>query len=555
MLVHLSISNFAITESLEVELQPGMTVLTGETGAGKSIMLDALGLTLGDRTDSGVVRAGAERADIHAEFDISQIPRARQWLQERELLAGDECRLRRVITKEGRSRAYINGQPATVQDVRELGELLIDIHSQHAHQSLLKKPYQRELLDAFAGATELCSALNDDCSHYQKLNKRLTQLESQLDEQSAQEQLLRYQLEELDRLAIQPGEVEELEIEQKQLTNAEQILSTNHHSLALCREGEVNAMGILQQAMSSLTGCQHGHPSQEAAISLLESARIQIEEAASELQRVTDETELDPQRLQQVEERLDAIYQTARKHRIQPEELPGLQESLQEQLDTLDATDEKLDALRSERDTALANYRKKAEKLSKQRRSAAAKMKKSIEAKLSELAMKHCQIEFAITPLDSDQPHNHGDEDIEILIRSNPNAAMGPLHKIASGGELSRISLAIQVVTAQVATVPTVVFDEVDVGIGGATAEIVGQLLHDLGSRSQVLCVTHQAQVASQGDQHILVQKTGDKNSVRTELHALGDDQKIEEIARMLGGIAITENTLAHAREMLATRH
>ncbi len=555
MLVHLSISNFAITESLEVELQPGMTVLTGETGAGKSIMLDALGLTLGDRTDSGVVRAGAERADIHAEFDISQIPRARQWLQERELLAGDECRLRRVITKEGRSRAYINGQPATVQDVRELGELLIDIHSQHAHQSLLKKPYQRELLDAFAGATELCSALNDDCSHYQKLNKRLTQLESQLDEQSAQEQLLRYQLEELDRLAIQPGEVEELEIEQKQLANAEQILSTNHHSLALCREGEVNAMGILQQALSSLTGCQHGHPSQEAAISLLESARIQIEEAASELQRVTDETELDPQRLQQVEERLDAIYQTARKHRIQPEELPGLQESLQEQLDTLDATDEKLDALRSERDTALANYRKKAEKLSKQRRSAAAKMKKSIEAKLSELAMKHCQIEFAITPLDSDQPHNHGDEDIEILIRSNPNAAMGPLHKIASGGELSRISLAIQVVTAQVATVPTVVFDEVDVGIGGATAEIVGQLLHDLGSRSQVLCVTHQAQVASQGDQHILVQKTGDKNSVRTELHALGDDQKIEEIARMLGGIAITENTLAHAREMLATRH
>ncbi|WP_022958536.1 DNA repair protein RecN [Spongiibacter tropicus] len=555
MLVHLSISNFAITESLEVELQPGMTVLTGETGAGKSIMLDALGLTLGDRTDSGVVRAGAERADIHAEFDISQIPRARQWLQERELLAGDECRLRRVITKEGRSRAYINGQPATVQDVRELGELLIDIHSQHAHQSLLKKPYQRELLDAFAGATELCSALSDDCSHYQKLNKRLTQLESQLDEQSAQEQLLRYQLEELDRLAIQPGEVEELEIEQKQLANAEQILSTNHHSLALCREGEVNAMGILQQALSSLTGCQHGHPSQEAAISLLESARIQIEEAASELQRVTDETELDPQRLQQVEERLDAIYQTARKHRIQPEELPGLQESLQEQLDTLDATDEKLDALRSERDTALANYRKKAEKLSKQRRSAAAKMKKSIEAKLSELAMKHCQIEFAITPLDSDQPHNHGNEDIEILIRSNPNAAMGPLHKIASGGELSRISLAIQVVTAQVATVPTVVFDEVDVGIGGATAEIVGQLLHDLGSRSQVLCVTHQAQVASQGDQHILVQKTGDKNSVRTELHALGDDQKIEEIARMLGGIAITENTLAHAREMLATRH
>lgn len=555
MLVHLSVSNFAITEALEVELQPGMTVLTGETGAGKSIMLDALGLTLGDRADSAVVRAGAERADIHAEFDISHIPAARQWLQERELLAGNECMLRRVITKEGRSRAYINGQPATVQDARDLGSLLIDIHSQHAHQSLLKKPYQRQLLDAFAGASELCQSLSEDCHRVQGISKRLHELESQLDEQNAQEQLLRYQLDELERLDIQPGEVEELEIEQKQLANAEQILSANHHSLALCREGEVNAMGILHQALSSLSGCHHGHPAQESAIGLIESARIQIEEAASELQRVVDETELDPARLQQVEERLDAIYQTARKHKIQPEELPALQDRLTRELDQLDATDEKLDALRQERQQALSNYQDKATKLTKLRSAAAKKMKKRIEAKLAELAMKHCEIEFAITPHGDDQPHSHGAEEIEILIRSNPNAAMGPLHKIASGGELSRISLAIQVVTAQVATVPTVVFDEVDVGIGGATAEIVGQLLNDLGKRSQVLCVTHQAQVASQGDQHIRVKKVGTKTALRTELEPLSEDQKIEEIARMLGGIAITENTLAHAREMLGTRH
>ncbi|WP_372861703.1 DNA repair protein RecN [Spongiibacter sp.] len=555
MLVHLSISNFAITEALEIELQAGMTVLTGETGAGKSIMLDALGLTLGDRADNSVVRAGTERADIHAEFDIRDIPRARQWLRERELLAGDECMMRRVITKEGRSRAYINGQPATVQDARELGGLLIDIHSQHAHQSLLKKSHQRELLDAFAGASELSASLAEDCNHYQRLSKKLTELESRLDEQNAQEQLLRYQLEELDRLDIQPGEIEELEILQKQLANAEQILAANHHSLALCREGEVNAMGILHQALSSLSSCQHGHPAQESAMSLIESARIQIEEAASELQRVTDETELDPQRLKEVEERLDAIYQTARKHKIQPEELPALQESLQAQLEQLDATDEKLDSLRSERKQVLDDYRSKAQKLSKLRRSAAGKMQKRIEAKLAELAMKHCRIEFAISPLADDQPHAHGDEDVEILIRSNPNAAMGPLHKIASGGELSRISLAIQVVTAQVAAVPTVVFDEVDVGIGGATAEIVGQLLNDLGKRSQVLCVTHQAQVASQGNHHIRVKKTGNKNGLRTELQPLTDDQKIEEIARMLGGVAITENTLAHAREMLGIRH
>ena len=290
-------------------------------------------------------------------------------------------------------------------------------------------------------------------------------------------------------------------------------------------------------------------------MSLIESARIQIEEAASELQRVTNETELDPQRLLEVEQRLDAIYQTARKHKIQPEDLPALQESLQQQLEQLDATDEKLDALRLEQQQTLSDYQAKAKKLSKLRSTAALKMKKRIESKLGELAMKHCEIEFAITPLADDQPHSHGAEDIEILIRSNPNAAMGPLHKIASGGELSRISLAIQVVTAQVAAVPTVVFDEVDVGIGGATAEIVGQLLNDLGKRSQVLCVTHQAQVASQGDQHIRVKKSGNKTALRTELEPLTDDQKIEEIARMLGGIAITENTLAHAREMLGIRH
>lgn len=555
MLNHLSISNFAITASLEIELKEGMTVLTGETGAGKSIMLDALGLTLGDRADNSVVRQGAERADIHATFDIADIPRAQQWLQERELLLGNDCLLRRVITAEGRSRAFINGQPATLQDVRELGSFLIDIHSQHAHQSLLKKTYQRELLDAFAGATELCDALGQHCADYQHSNRRLRDLETKLDEQSAQEQLLRYQLDELERLAIQPGEIEELEIQQKQLANAEQILSANHHSLALCREGEVNALGILHQALSSLSSCQHGHPAQESAIQLIESSRIQIEEAASELQKVIDDTELDPTRLQEVEDRLDAIYQTARKHKIQPEALPSLQAQLQEELDTLDATDEKLDELRKARDKALTDYRQKADKLTKLRRSAASKMKKLVEAKLTELAMKHCEVEFAISPLDAEQPHSHGQEDIEILIRTNPNSAMGPLNKIASGGELSRISLAIQVAAAQVTAIPTIVFDEVDVGIGGATAEIVGQLLKDLGKRSQVLCVTHQAQVASQGNNHIRVKKVGSKSALRTDLQLLDESEKIEEIARMLGGIAITENTLAHAREMLGVRH
>jgi DNA repair protein RecN (Recombination protein N) len=555
MLSHLNISNYAITESLDIELHPGMTVLTGETGAGKSIMIDALGLALGDRADSAIVRAGAERADIHALFDISTIKAAKAWLAERELGDDDECMLRRVITAEGRSRAYINGQPTTLQDIRELGNLLIDIHSQHAHQSLLQKPFQRDLLDAFADTTALALQVSDHYQHHQRHSKTLKSLESNVAEQNAQEQLLRYQLEELSRLNLKVGELEELENAQKQLANAEQILAANHHSLQLCREGEVNAMGILHQALSSLNSSQHRSPSQENAAQLIETARIQIEEAASELQHVIDSTELDPDRLIEIETRLDTIYQTARKHRLQPSELPELQASLQEQLESLDASDEKLDKLRAEQAKSLKAYNSTADELSDKRRKAAVKMKKQVEDQLQALAMKHCKIEFALHRLDDSEPHSCGREEIEILISTNPATAQGPLNKIASGGELSRISLAIQVVTAKVAAIPTIVFDEVDVGIGGATAEIVGKLLKELGQRSQVLCVTHQAQVASQGDHHIRVQKVGDKKQLHTSLEPLQDEQKIDEIARMLGGIAITENTLAHAREMLGVRH
>ncbi|GAB3382791.1 DNA repair protein RecN [Spongiibacter taiwanensis] len=555
MLTHLSISNYAITESLEIELERGMTVLTGETGAGKSIMLDALGLTLGDRADSSIVRQGADRADIHATFDLSSIDQAKAWLSERELLDGDDCLLRRVITSEGRSRGFINGQPATLQDLRELGGLLIDIHSQHAHQSLLKKPYQRQLLDAFAQASDLAEQTHQHYLDYQSLNKTLQRLESQQAEQHAQEQLLRYQLEELERLNLQPGEVEELEALQGQLANAEQILSANHHSLALCKEGEVNALGVIHQALSSLQSGDYQHPSQNNAIQLLETAKIQIDEAARELQQVIDATEVDPERLQQVEERLDTIYQTARKHRVAPEELPRLMDEFAAQLEGLDATDEKLDQLRTQRNQLWQSYRTAADKLSEKRRKGAATMKKEVEKQLATLAMKHCKVELALNPLSSEDAHPYGQEEVELLISTNPGAPLGALSKIASGGELSRISLAIQVVTAQVAAVPTVVFDEIDVGIGGATAEIVGQLLSTLGQRSQVLCVTHQAQVASQGDHHIRVQKVGDNKQLRTELTFLTQEEKIDEIARMLGGIAITENTLAHAKEMLSTRH
>ncbi len=555
MLSHLSISNYAISDHLEIEFENGMTVLTGETGAGKSIMLDALGLCIGDRADGGVVRLGSERAEIHAQFDIADIPAARQWLHERDLDSDDEVILRRVITREGRSRAYINGQPSPLQEIKQLGGLLVDIHSQHAHQSLLKRSHQRQLLDAYAGSSELCLEVGKLCYDFQHTDNTLRQLEQSSAEQNAQEQLLRYQLEELERLDLRENELTELEQLQQQLAHAEDILAANHHSLNLCKEGEVNALGILQQALSSLDKQAAHSPALKTARELLENARIEVEEAATELQHAIDNIEIDPEKLREVEERLDALYQTARKHRVKPEELIQLQTRLNEELAQLDASDERIDALRQQREIQLNNYVKQAEKLSKQRKKAAKHIKSSIEEKLAELAMKHCRIEFTLTELDKSQPHQHGMEDIEIQIQTNPNAAWGALSKIASGGELSRISLAIQVVTAQVSTIPTVVFDEVDVGIGGATAEIVGQMLNALGQRCQVLCVTHQPQVASQGDHHLQVSKAGDKKTLRTVLENLNETRKIEEIARMLGGVAITENTLSHAREMLGIRH
>ncbi|MBD2859295.1 DNA repair protein RecN [Spongiibacter sp. KMU-158] len=555
MLSHLSISNYAISDHLEIDFNRGMTVLTGETGAGKSIMLDALGLCLGDRADGSVVRLGSERADIHALFDIADIPEALDWLKERELDSDDEVVLRRVITAEGRSRAYINGQPCTLADIKQLGGMLIDIHSQHAHQSLLKKHHQRQLLDGYADCTELSKEVAKLCSDFLHTDKTLTQLEQNSADQSAQEQLLRYQLEELERLELKEGEIPELEQEQQQLAHAEDILAANHHSLNLCKEGEVNALGILQQALSSLGKQSANSPAARSAMELLENARIQIDEAASELEHAIDSLEVDPEKLREVEERLDALYQIARKHKVQPEELLNLQDRLSEELGQLDASDERIDGLRQQRDSQLSQYRKQADKLSKQRQKAAKALKASVESKLAELAMKHCRIEFALSPLDDATPHPQGHEDVEIQIQTNPNAAWGPLSKIASGGELSRISLAIQVVAAQVSTIPTMVFDEVDVGIGGATAEIVGQMLNSLGQRGQVLCVTHQPQVASQGDHHLQVSKMGDENTLRTVLEALDEDRKIGEIARMLGGVAITENTLSHAREMLGIRH
>jgi DNA repair protein RecN (Recombination protein N) len=557
MLVHLSVNNFAIAAQLEMEFSRGMTVITGETGAGKSIMLDALGLALGDRADAGIVRNGCERADIHASFDISDIPRAQAWLQQQELLNPEpqdnhDCLLRRVITKEGRSRGYINGQPVTLQDLKALGERLIDIHSQHAHQSLLKKDQQRILLDEFASLGDTTTALKRVAREHQQLQQRLQTLQDNRSEQGARAQLLGYQFEELDSLALAEGELEALELEQKQLANGEQIMQSCQHTIALCSEGELNVVSILNQAIRSLGDIPGKSHALQEAEQLLNSALIQTEEANHELQQHLDGFELDPQRLHEVEKRLSSIYDIARKHHIKPLQLAELHQDLQQELTSINGSDEEIDQLQLQLEALLQQYQQLAEKISKKRKSAASRLQKQVEKQLQQLAMANCRFSIALTPRQDEAPHSNGNEEIAFLVSTNPGQPPQPLAKIASGGELSRISLAIQVVTAKTSTIPTLVFDEVDVGIGGATAEVVGNLLHELGERGQVLCVTHQPQVASKGNQHLFVSKSASKNSVSTRLETLADADKIEEIARMLGGIAITDQSRAHAKEMLS---
>jgi len=548
MLSHISISNYTIVSGLEMEFSPNMTVITGETGAGKSIMLDALGLCLGDRADPKTVRQGSSRADIAATFDISDIPAASAWLKSRDLDDDGECILRRVITAEGRSRAYINGHSSTLQDCAALGALLIDIHSQHAHQSLLRRAVQRQLLDAYAGHQKLAASVEQAASDWLRAQRELTLLAGNQDEHTARAQLLAYQVEELDDLGLQPGELEALEQEQRQLENAEQILSSAHAALELCEQQESGT----RQALKLLASDTHSGPVAEGARELLDSAAIALGEARSEVQRHIDAVEINPQRLEEVQRRLDAIYAVARKHRVMPEQVSATHQRLQEELDGLAGSSERVAELQAEMDTLQEQYRSAAAQLGKQRQKAGKKLVAAAHKILGTLSMAQCRLEVALEPRDNPAPHPHGCEDVVFLISTNPGAAPQPLGKIASGGELSRVSLAIQVVTASAGTVPSMVFDEVDVGIGGAVAEVVGKLLRDLAARAQVLCVTHLPQVAAQGHQHLQVSKTADKKTVETSLRALDEEGKVAEIARMLGGVKITEQTLAHAREMLA---
>lgn len=550
MLTHINISNYTIASALEMEFAGGMTVITGETGAGKSIMLDALGLCLGNRADPKAVRHGCDRAEINAAFDIANIPQAQQWLADRDLNdpdQPDECLLRRVVTSEGRSRAYINGSVATLQDCTELGGFLIDIHGQHAHQSLLRRPVQRALLDAYADHLPLTRSVEQTASEWLRSKRELDLLAGSSEERSARAQLLAYQVDELDELALEDGELATLEQEQKLLANAESILADAHQALSLCEEQESG----VKQALQLLSSDNHSTAGAGAARELLDSAAIAITEARGEVQAHIDSVDVDPERLGEVQRRLETVYDVARKHRVLPEQLAERHNTLREELQALADGGERIAELEASMATLASRYEKDAKTLGKQRKAAARKLVKATAKILDTLAMEQCEMEISLNPVTGSDPHPHGNEDIEFLISTNRGAAKQPLGKIASGGELSRISLAIAVVTASAGTVPSMVFDEVDVGIGGAVAEVVGKLLQAMADSAQVLCVTHLPQVAAQGHHHIQVTKSSTDDSVETRVEQLKADAKVEEIARMLGGVTITKQTLAHAREML----
>ncbi|TBV07370.1 DNA repair protein RecN [Phytopseudomonas dryadis] len=553
MLVHLSVHNYAIVEHLDLELDGGMSVISGETGAGKSIMLDALGLTLGDRADSGVVRPGADKADILASFDLGDIAEARAWLAERDLDTDGPCILRRVITAEGRSRGYINGAPCPLGDLKALGELLIDIHSQHEHQSLLKVDTHRRLLDEYAAGQELARQVQLAAQRWKQTRSELERLSSQGDEQRARHQLLSYQLEELDNLALGENELEQLEQDHKALSNAESLLGACRQVIEQCSESDAgNVLSALTTSLNRLSAFQGQPGALNEATNLLASAQIQVEEAVGELNRFLDHFDADPERQQQLEERLDAIYTLARKHRIQPSELPAMQQQLFEELESLNADDQATERLGEELAAYGRHYQEKAAELSALRRKAAGKLGKAVEKEMQALGMPGGRFSIELRHNGSEEPHPHGLEQVEFLVSANPGQPLKGLAKVASGGELSRISLAIQVITAQTSRVPTLVFDEVDVGIGGPTAEVVGQLLRRLGERGQVLTVTHLPQVAAQGHQHLFVHKLRGSNATRTAVSKLEDAQRVEEIARMLGGIDLTEESLAHARKLVS---
>ncbi len=548
MLRHLTIKDFVIVDRLELAFASGFGALTGETGAGKSILIDALALALGERADAGVVRSGCDKAEVAASFDVAALPQVGDWLAANDLDGDDELLLRRVVDAGGRSRAYINGSPATVQQLREVGEWLVDIHGQHAHQSLLRSDAQRSLLDAHAGLGEAVRAVGAAWKTWRDAAQMLRDASQGAEALQRERDQLQWQIGELEALAFGDDEWAALDVEHRRLGHAASLIEGAQYALAVLADDEAACQRQIDAVSGRLAGLAEYDPALAEVAGLLASVQAELADAVSTLRRYADRVDLDPARLAEVERRMDAVMANARKFRVQPAELPGLLAGWRRRLAELDESAD-LAGLEAKVAAAGQEYREKAEKLSAGRRQAATEMGRAVSEIMRQLALSSGRFEVALVPLAEGAVY--GLEQVEFRIGGLAGNEAKPLAKVASGGELSRISLAIQVLTSRSAAVPTLIFDEVDVGIGGGVAEIVGRLLHELGSERQVLCVTHLPQVAARANWQWQVSKASRDGITLSAIRPLDADGRVEEIARMLGGVEITDITLQHARELL----
>lgn len=552
MLTDLHIRDFTIVDRLTLEFGSGMTALTGETGAGKSILLDALGLALGDRAAADTVRQGADKAEISVSFDLTGTESASEWLADHDLEADGECLIRRVIQASGRSRGYINGSPVPLTLLRELGEQLVDIHGQHEHQSLMRKDIQRSILDNFADNASLLVQLGELNRKARALQDERLALTGDTGDQEARKDLLRYQLQELEPLQLAPEAIEALDAEHRRLANAGSLTQTSQQLVGMLYEDEGSAQNMLGQAQRMLEEALALDPSLAEAHELLTGALVQLEEGVDALRRHGEAMELDPARLDELEQQIGTLSDLARKHKVRPEALHTVREALTDELDRLENAEERLQALDRELDALAQQYAAACQKLRKRRQSAADALGKQVTDSLKQLGMAGASFRIAVSAQEPKDFSPHGADQISFEVKTNAGQNFGPLSRIASGGELSRISLAIQVAAADSTDIPTLVFDEADVGIGGGVAEVVGMQLRTLGASHQVLCVTHLPQVASQAHNHLQVSKTSKATSTSTTVAELDRGARIQEIARMLGGVEITEATLNHAEEMVS---
>lgn len=552
MLKHLSIKDFVIVDQIDLDFMPGFTVLTGETGAGKSILIDALSLALGERSDASQIKLGCERAKIVATFEIDDLPDLKRWLEESDLQGDPDCCLvRRIIDTNGRSRSYINGHAVTVQQLRTMGEFLLSIHSQHAHQSLLQKDTQRQLLDAFAGCGQLVRSVNQTYRDWQDCRQQRIICEQRTAELHEKKELLEWQRRELAELSLTANEWESLQITHARLSHAAALMAAAESGIDVLSEQEHAALTLIHSVHHQLHQLLEYDSQLQSVTELLDAVQIQLQESVYELRHYQQSIDLDPQLLQDIEQRLATIHAAARKFRVAPNELPQLLQSTNEQLDALDSFSDVEHLLQQEK-LAHEAYLQQAAALTAERQRAGTALSQQVTVAMQSLAMAGGAFAVTLSPLQ--QESAMGQEQVEFQVTANSGVPLRPLAKVASGGELSRISLAIQVIASKVSLVSTLVFDEVDVGIGGRVAEIVGGLLKQLGQQRQVLCITHLPQVAAMGDQQWQVTKssvTGNNQSPCSRIIPLDQQGRIEEIARMLGGVNISEVTRRHAAEML----